>query len=54
MDHFSDFKRDFDRSERRIHRQASFMMVFAFVWMLFLMGCLGTALFLLGRWTGVW
>lgn len=49
-----DFDRDFDRVERSIHRKANFVMAFAAVWILFLMGCLGTALFLLSRWTGVW
>lgn len=45
---------EFDRSFRRTERMASFAMLFGVVWILFLMGCLGTALFLLGRWTGVW
>lgn len=51
---FDKFNRDFDRDFRRTQRMASVAMVFGFIWILFLMGCLGTAVFLLGRWTGVW
>jgi hypothetical protein len=51
---FESFDRDFRRAERSIERKATFMMAFAVIWIAFLMGVLGTALFLLGRWTGVW
>ena len=51
---FHKFDHDFDRGFRRTQRITSLAMFFAFVWFIFLAGCLGTALFLLGRWTGVW
>lgn len=49
-----DFNRDFDSAERSIQRTAIAVIVISIVWLLFLMGGIGTGLFLLGRWLGVW
>jgi hypothetical protein len=45
---------DFDKFERSMGRKASVMLTVGIAWMIFLMGAIGTGLFLLGRWTGVW
>lgn len=45
---------DFDRFERSMGRKASLMMSLGIIWMLFIMGAIGTGLFMAGRYLGVW
>lgn len=54
MNIHDDFDRHFARTERSINRKMNAAVVLGVVWSIFLMGAIGTGLFLAGRWTGVW
>lgn len=51
---FDDFDREFSRMEKSAQRTAKIAMTIAVVWILFMMGAIGTVVFLLGRWLGTW
>lgn len=54
MDPFGNFRSEFDRTERSVHRTALMMLIFCIVWVVFLMAAISAGLFIIGRWTGVW
>lgn len=49
-DHFDDFDRHFSSTRRTVR----IGMFIGLIWILFLMGAIGTGLWMLGRWTGIW
>ncbi|MGV8950106.1 MAG: hypothetical protein ACOH2M_03310 [Cypionkella sp.] len=51
---FDDFDRHFAKTSRTVNRTFGFAAFFGIIWLLFLMGAIGTAIWLAGRWTGVW
>jgi hypothetical protein len=53
-DPFKDFDRHFAEHERSIKRTALVAGIGALIWLLFIMGAIGTVIWLLGRWLAVW
>lgn len=49
-DRFDDFDRHFSSTRRAV----GIVWIIGLLWVLFLMGAIGTGLWILGRWTGVW
>lgn len=45
---------NFDRHFASTRRTIGFGMFIGLAWIIFLMGAIGTGLWMLGRWTGIW
>ena len=54
MDIFAETRAELDQAEREARNMMRFMIVFFVLWVVFLMGAVSAALFILGRWMGVW
>ena len=50
----NDYDDNFDRHFASTRRTIGFGMFIGLAWILFLMGAIGTGLWMLGRWTGIW
>jgi hypothetical protein len=53
-DPFENFDRDFAQMEKLTKRTFGVAAVAGVIWLLFIMGAIGTVIFLLGRWLAVW
>lgn len=53
-DHFNQVRASINDQHRKTARLATAGIVFGLIWIVFLMACIGTGIFLLGRWLAVW
>lgn len=54
MDIFAETRAEIEKADSAYRKTVVVMVLFMCVWLAFLMGSVGTALFIVGRWAGVW